>query len=317
VLRRAAEARPKERASTRLLETNAYQKQRHQELEIYQVELELQNNELRRTQAKLETALERYADFYDFGSAGYMTLRADGTVQQVNLTAVTMLQIDRSQLMNRRFGMLVAAESVADFNALLARAFDTKKPQTGEVGIFIEGKSPLTIQLRAWVSKNHPECRVVLTDLTERKRGEDALRDVRCRLESILEGARVGTWEWNVQTGKTVVNEMWAQMLGYTLDELAPISVKTWETLVQPDDLKQAMKLAERHFAGELPNYECEYRMQHKDGHWVWIHDSGRVMTRSGDGRPLMMFGTHTDITRRKQAENDLRHMSSAAPAPR
>ena len=310
-LRRAAEVRIKESAATRLPETKVDQQRHRHELEVNQIELELQNDELRQTQTKLETALERYADFYDFGSAGYMTLRADGTVQQANLTAVTMLEIDRSQLMNRRFGMLVAAESVADFNALLARAFDTRKPQTGEVRLFIEGKSPLTIQLRAWVSKNHSECRMVLTDLTERKRAEDALRDMHWRLESILKGACVGTWEWNVQTGEMVFNEVWTQMLGYTLDELSPITLKTWKTLVQPDDLKQAMELAGRHFAGELPNYECEYRMQHKDGHWVWIHDSGRVITCSGDGRPLMMFGTHTDITRRKRAEDELRHLSA------
>ena len=309
-LRRAAEGRLKESAATRLPETKVDQQRQQHELEVHQIELEMQNVQLRRTQSELETAMERYTEFYDFGSAGYMTLLADGTIQQANLTAVTMLGIGRSQLMGRRFGVFVAAEALADFNALLASAFETREPQTVEVRLFIEGKSPLTIQLRAWVSKNHAECRVVLTDLTKRKRAEDALREMHWRLESIIAGAHVGTWEWNVQTGETAVNEVWAQILGYTLDELAPITIKTWQTLVHPDDLKQSMELLERHFAGE-PNYECEYRMQHKDGHWVWIHDSGRVITRSGDGRPLMMFGTHTDITRRKRAEDDLRHLSA------
>ncbi|MCX6084141.1 MAG: PAS domain S-box protein [Caldiserica bacterium] len=138
------------------------------------------------------------------------------------------------------------------------------------------------------------------------KQADDALRDAAWRLESIIEGTHVGTWEWNVQTGETVYNEVWAQIIGYTLDELAPISIKTFQTFVHPDDLKQSDELLDRHFAGELPYYDYDCRMKHKDGHWVWVHDRGRVITRTGDGKPLMMFGTHTDITARKRAEEAL-----------
>ena len=147
----------------------------------------------------------------------------------------------------------------------------------------------------------------ISSDITERKKAEEALRDAHWRLESIIEGTHVGTWERNVQTGETVFSEVWAQIIGYTLDELAPISIKTWETFVHPDDLKQSGELLERHFAGELPYYDLKCRMKHKDGHWVWVHARGRVITRTGDGKPLMMFGTHTDITERKRIEEALR----------
>jgi len=150
---------------------------------------------------------------------------------------------------------------------------------------------------------------VSVTEVTERKQAEDALRDAYWRLASIIEGTYAGTWEWNVQTGETVFNELWAQIIGYTLDKLAPISIKTWERLVHPEDLKQSDELLERHFAGELPYYDCECRMKHKDGHWVWLRDRGRVITRTGDGKPLMMFGTHTDITERKQLEEKIRQV--------
>jgi PAS domain S-box-containing protein len=146
-----------------------------------------------------------------------------------------------------------------------------------------------------------------VSDITERKQAEEALREERWRLQSIIEGTHVGTWEWNVQTGKTVFNETWAQITGYTLDELSPISIKTWEALVHPDDLKQSDELLERHFSGELSHYDCDCRMKHKDGHWVWVHDRGRIVTRTADGKPLIMFGTHSDITERKQAEEALR----------
>ena len=146
----------------------------------------------------------------------------------------------------------------------------------------------------------------VFTDITERKRADSALRDARWRLQSIIEGTNVGTWEWNVRTGEAVFNEVWAQIVGYALDELAPVSIKTWEMLAHPDDLKQSAALLERHFAGELPSYDHECRMKHKDGHWVWVHDRGRVITRTDDGQPLMMFGTHTDITERKRIDAGL-----------
>ncbi|MCX6059183.1 MAG: PAS domain S-box protein [Chloroflexi bacterium] len=143
-------------------------------------------------------------------------------------------------------------------------------------------------------------------DATEAKLAEEALHIQRWRLESIIEGARVGTWEWNVQTGEVVFNKLWAQMIGYTLEELEPISIKTWEKFCHPDDLNRSDELLQRHFAGELPYYDVEVRMKHKDGHWVWIHDRGRFITRTDDGKPLLMFGTHTDITQSKHAELQL-----------
>jgi len=146
----------------------------------------------------------------------------------------------------------------------------------------------------------------IIHDISDRKHTEKALLDSRWRMKSIIEGTHVGTWEWNVQTGETVFNETWAEIIGYTLDELSPISIKTWESLVHPDDQKYSGELLEQHFMGELPYYDCECRMKHKDGHWVWVHDCGRVITRTFDDKPLMMFGTHTDITERKQMETEL-----------
>ena len=145
-----------------------------------------------------------------------------------------------------------------------------------------------------------------IQDITEQREKEEALLNYQKRLERIIEGTRAGTWEWNIQTGETIYDERWAEIIGYTLDELAPVSIRTWEDLVHPDDLKYAKDILDKHFSGILPYYECEFRMMHKDGHWVWIYDHGRIILRSDDNRPLMMFGTHIDITERKQAEIQL-----------
>ncbi|MBN1625240.1 MAG: PAS domain-containing protein, partial [Deltaproteobacteria bacterium] len=135
---------------------------------------------------------------------------------------------------------------------------------------------------------------------------ENLQRNQRERLENIIEGINAGTWEWNIQTGETEFNERWAEMVGYTLDELSPVNIKTWSDLVHPDDLKNTERYLERHFSGEEPFYNCEFRMRHKKGNWAWILDSGKVLEWTEDGKPLKMSGTHFDISGRKQAEQEL-----------
>ena len=144
----------------------------------------------------------------------------------------------------------------------------------------------------------------------QRKAAETELRAEHWRLQNIIEGTGVGTWEWNIQSGETLYNEQWAKMIGYTLEELAPISIKTWQSLCHPDDLKESTRAHERHFAGELAFYDCECRLKHKNGHWIWVHDRGCVVTRAPDGKPLKMFGTHTDITARKTHESEMLRLS-------
>jgi PAS domain S-box-containing protein len=151
--------------------------------------------------------------------------------------------------------------------------------------------------------------------LVQRKKAEETVRIERQRLTGIIEGTNVGTWEWNVQTGETVFNERWAELVGYTLAELEPISIQTWLRLVHPDDRKESESKLQRHFAGELDYYDCECRMRHKDGSWIWIHDRGKVVTRAPDGKPLQMSGTHADITDRKRAEAALRESEQKARA--
>ncbi len=140
-------------------------------------------------------------------------------------------------------------------------------------------------------------------DITSRKQHSKELEYQRLRLSNIIEGTHIGTWEWNVQTGEVIFNQRWAEMIGYTLDELAPASTETWLKFAHPDDLKQSEALLNDHFSGKIPYYECEARMRHKAGHWIWVLDRGRVSNWTDDGKPLMMFGTHQDITELKDRE--------------
>jgi len=147
----------------------------------------------------------------------------------------------------------------------------------------------------------------VARDISERKQAEKALKDFSNRLNTIIEAVNIGTWERNVQTGEVIFNQKWANLLGYTLEELSPISLQTWESLTHPEDLQKVYELLQKHFDGTLPQYECEIRMKHKNGNWVWILDKGKVVSWNNDGKPLMMYGTHIDITKLKETEKALK----------
>ncbi len=139
-------------------------------------------------------------------------------------------------------------------------------------------------------------------DVTERKRAAELLHLERERLANIIDGTDAGTWEWNALTGEVRFSERWAAMLGYTLAELQPLTVATWDSLAHPEDLKAAKLKLLAHLRGEQPQYEAELRARHKSGRWIWIHSRGKVMSHDASGQPLWMGGIHLDITERRLA---------------
>ena len=147
----------------------------------------------------------------------------------------------------------------------------------------------------------------IRTDISASKKTERVLARERLALANIIEGTNAGTWEWDLETGALRFNERWAQMVGQTLEELGPTTMQTWTARAHPDDAAHVEALLHRHLRGESPAFECESRVRHKDGHWVWLHTRGKVFSRGADGRARWMAGTHMDISARKQAEDALR----------
>ncbi len=191
------------------------------------------------------------------------------------------------------------------WKTILEESKSTGQPKnTGEYRVTCRDGSVRICELYAtFLSEN---LIVTFNDITERKQAEEKLRDERQRLNGILEGTNAGTWEWNVQTGETLFNDRWAEVIGYTLEEISPVSIETWMKYAHPDDLKVSNELLEKHFHGENDYYEFESRMKHKDGKWIWVIDRGKVISWSEDGKPLVMMGTHQDITKSKLAEEKL-----------
>ncbi|GEM_PF-3540006 len=148
-------------------------------------------------------------------------------------------------------------------------------------------------------------------EVARRRVVETSLSKERQRLDYILQGTNLGTWEWDVQSGETRFNQQWAKMLGYSLEEIAPTTIETFARFAHPDDLAVSSEQLDQHFKGDKDYYECEVRMQHRDGHWIWVLDRGKVFSWAADGKPTVMYGTHQDITDRKVAEEKILHLAT------
>ncbi len=145
-----------------------------------------------------------------------------------------------------------------------------------------------------------------IQDITSSRIAQIRLESSEQRLELALEGTQAGIWDWKVQTGQLIVNERWAGMLGYTLAELEPVTIRTWTDCIYPGDMKRTLELLDKHFKGETDFYRCEFRMKHKKGYYMWVEVRGRVVEWNKEGRSVRMIGTHIDITDRKNAEEVL-----------
>lgn len=122
------------------------------------------------------------------------------------------------------------------------------------------------------------------------------------RLGLALNGGNLGTWDWNMATGRARFNRRWGEILGYAPKEV-PSTPQEWERLTHPDDLPLVRAAIERYLHGDAAQYEAEYRIRHRNGEWVWLLDRGRTVMHGADGMPLRMAGTALDITARKRAE--------------
>lgn len=156
------------------------------ELEVHQIELELQNSELRQARDELETALEKYTDLYDIAPVGYCNLDRDGVVGVANLTAASLLGVERSRLLGRRFGTFVEIGSRRHFAEFLEKVFASLgNKESCEIALSIKENTKLFVRLEAFACMSGQECRVGVIDLTERRCAEDALAETRKELEEL------------------------------------------------------------------------------------------------------------------------------------
>ncbi|MEJ1223875.1 PAS domain-containing protein [Sediminicola sp. 1XM1-17] len=134
------------------------------------------------------------------------------------------------------------------------------------------------------------------------------------RLENIIESTNAGTYEWNVQTNEITLNKTWGELIGLDINESGNLSVKEWKDRIHPDDKRNFNHELKKYFKKKSDHFDLEYRMKHKNDSWVWIHDKGKIGSWTPEKEPLMMIGTHADITRRKLIEQKLSALTDNIP---
>ncbi|MEI6393754.1 MAG: PAS domain S-box protein [Verrucomicrobiota bacterium] len=275
-----------------------------QELQVHQIELEMQNETLEESHARLKASAARYTNLYDFAPVSYFTLGHQGEIIQSNLAGARMLGLERSRLLDRRFEIFVASADLPAFRTLLTRAFATQSPETIEVRLAIKDKPPLTVLLQASVSEDGWESRLVLMDITERKQAEIALRAIEEKHRLLFENAGDLIFI-NDEEGQTLdANPMAVKLLGYSRPELMSMTIQQIDS---PEDrLHTADRIARLIQEGHLT---FQTVMQRKDGSLIPIDVNARRIV--WDGKPALL-SICRDITERKQAERESQRLFAA-----
>lgn len=155
---------------------------------------------------------------------------------------------------------------------------------------------------------------IVMADISEQILLTKKIEEQKNKLQNVIEGSRLGTWEWELKSGEFIVNERFTEIFGYIKEELMPIRIETWIRYTHLDDLKKSYDSLKRHFKKVSKYYSAEFRMKHKNGEWVWILSKGKVIEWGEEGQPVKMFGTHSDITEKKQLEEKIKENSIRDP---
>lgn len=148
------------------------------------------------------------------------------------------------------------------------------------------------------------------------------LKEANLSLDLALEGAQAGKWDWNIETGKLILNETWFTRLGYKYNEL-PQDISSFKKVLHPDDVARTFEILNKYIRGETNSYECRFRMITKSGDIQWCIDRGCVTKRAADGSPLSITGINVNITPIVQleqslinSEKQLKAMIRSLPAP-
>ncbi|MGZ4956757.1 MAG: PAS domain-containing sensor histidine kinase [Methylobacter sp.] len=291
------------------------------ELQVHQVELEMQNEELRNAYRALEESRDRYKDLYDFSPLGYLLIASDGRIIEMNLTASIMLGESRSKLFNsnRHFPAFVIPADADQWSLFFSSIMkcDTR-----------DNRRSVELTLRRCDNSEFPaqlDCicldsmlRIAITDLTEIKKAEKNLLEVEKHTLAIaLASADMGSWDWDIKTGYVIFNERWASIRGYRLDEVSPHE-NSLKNGIHTDDLAVHQAALEAHLENKTPIFQAEYRVRNRFGSVVWVMNRGTVIQRDPEGHPLRMAGIEMDITEGKLREQkDMEHLDELAHVTR
>ncbi|WP_162416096.1 PAS domain S-box protein [Cyclobacterium roseum] len=251
-----------------------------------------------------------FASAFDYASIGMALVSTEGKCLKVNKSLCDLLGYEEGELLSKTFQDITHPDDLEKdlmyVQQMLRGEIETYQMEkryftkSGELVWVL-----LSVSL-VWENREPKHFISQIQDITKNKHFQDLIQIEKDRLQQIIKGTDAGTWEWNVQTGEVLFNEKWANLIGYTLKELEPITIETWMKFTHPEDLEESNRRLQECFEQKQSQYECACRMKHKDGHWVWIMDRGKVFNWTEDGLPELMFGSHIDISGMKELEEKL-----------
>ena len=274
------------------------------ELQVHQVELEIQNEELQHAldeKEKMEVLLGTFSDLYDFAPAGYFNLDRNGIIHAVNLTGAGYLGVERSLLNNRHLDIFISKETQPVFHDFLDMVFAGGFKETCEVVFLNAEHSPLFVQIEAVVCESRKNCRAVVTDITERKRAEEALRERENCFKSIFSHSPIAIGIGVLQSDLIVeVNDAWLQLFEYDREEVVGRTTAELSLYVRNEERDDIISSINKQ--GGIVNFPVQLRQ--KSGSLIDILYSAELITI--DSKPYLQ-AMMTDITERKLTEEALR----------
>ena len=273
------------------------------ELQVHQADLSLQNEELRRAQLELEGSRDQYSDLYNFAPAGYCTLSRKDRILEANQTLADLLCVDLNQLVNRRLSQFVDRDDQDEYYLHRQRAFEDHHRQVSEIRMEKQNGEKMSVRLESVIAHgDKSRIRIMLSDITERKRMEDALHTSEERLQLAADAAKIGIWDWDLSRDERVWNDRCKAIFG--LPGAAAVSYPEVMDTIHPEDRAKKEQLTLETLAAQKYS-EIEYRVIWPDGSLHWVLEIGKAYA-GADGKPERMAGILMDITRQKQAEGKL-----------
>ncbi len=283
-----------------------------EELHLHQIELEMQNEELRRTHLALEEVRDRYVDLYDFAPVGYITLSEKGLILNANLTISTMLGVERSSLIGKPFSRFITRDSKDDFYFYRNKLFETKAKQTFELKMGKKYNAPFHSRMECIVAEDTKEhttrINAIITDISEQKRSEKALGESKEKYRMIFANIQDVYYEETLNGIILEISPSIEEVSKYLREEL--IGTSAYNLYVYPE--KRDELLQELLKKGKVADYEIV--LKNKDGLHRYCSIYAKLSNNENDV-PEKVVGSMCDITRRKQAENALRESEAQKTA--
>lgn len=188
------------------------------------------------------------------------------------------------------------------------------RPYSGEYQIITKSGKIVWVHVVGMAEKQGGQVTKVhgtFRDISEYREAAELLKKTNERLEFILEGANLGSWDWWLESNNYQVDRRWCEMLGLNFD-LIDMGLDIWDSRLHPDDHDMIYKEFHGYLKGDISEYECIYRMKHSSGKWIWILDRGRITEINEEGVPTRFSGTAFDITKQKETEIEARVASQA-----